>query len=285
MWCVFDAGGTNLRVAVSRNGTTLQRTRIVPIPKRFSDGLALLWRTARELSGSRNRITKVAGGFAGPLDRQKTRMLQSTHLPDYARKPLLRDISRLFHAPVQLENDSALVALGEAVAGAGKGQYIVAYVGIGTGIGGARIVGGRIDENAHGFEPGHHIIEFRIERHRHPSPHPGDWESFVSGSAMAITHGRAAHELHVRQAWRHAARLVGVGLINVSMFWSPDIIVLGGSLMKRLRMSDITRAFRARLKIFPAAPRVRRAQLGDEAGLVGALALLRQTDPAHARIR
>jgi glucokinase len=49
--------------------------------------------------------------------------------------------------------------LGEAVFGAGKGREIVVYMTISTGVGGARIVGGKIDASAMGFEPGHQIID------------------------------------------------------------------------------------------------------------------------------
>ena len=58
-----------------------------------------------------------------------------------------------------LANDSDLDGLGEATVGAGKGFNIVAYITVSTGIGGVRIVGGKIDVSTYGFEPGHQIID------------------------------------------------------------------------------------------------------------------------------
>ena len=192
----------------------------------------------------------IVGGLPGPLDEGRTKLLQSTHLPHWAGRTFQRDLERLSKASVTLENDSALAALGEAVFGAGRSAAIVAYIGIGTGVGGARIVHGHIDANASGFEPGHHIIDWQKRHHRHPSPHPGDWESFVSGSAVLLLTGRTSERVRGKHFWKNLEKLVAVGLVNVSMFWSPEVIVLGGSLMKRLTLVGVQKAFRVRQRIF-----------------------------------
>src|SRR6185436_9338463 len=55
------------------------------------------------------------------------------------------ELNKLFNCPVYLENDAALCGLGEASVGAGQGSKIMVYLTISTGVGGARIVGGKID--------------------------------------------------------------------------------------------------------------------------------------------
>ncbi len=274
MKLLFDLGGTNIRVAVSR-GKTLQRPVIAPAPRSYEGVLRVLCGEARRLSAGRS-LTGISGGLAGTLDRGKTRLIQSTHLPYFVGKPFRRDLSRMLHAPFLLENDSALVALGEAQYGAGRGYSIVAYVGFGTGIGGARICDGRIDRNAFGFEPGHHFIDVTVRRHGHPSPHPGDWESFVSGSGVEYHYGTPAPRLKKARAWHELSRMAALGLINVSVFWSPDVLVVGGSLMKRLPVAEIKKDYRRFLKIFPQHPQIVKARLGDFGGLYGALALSQQ---------
>jgi predicted NBD/HSP70 family sugar kinase len=270
---VFDAGGTNIRFGASHNGRTLLRTTLLPVPKSYKAALSTFQDAAKEMCGEK-RITRICGGVAGPLHPKKTHLMQSTHLPTWARQPLKHDLERIFRCPVCLENDCALVALGEATQRAMKRYSIVAYIGIGTGIGGARIVDGMIDSHVVGFEPGHHIMHLSATTRAHPSPHAGDWETLVSGSAIFARYGVQAHAITKQAVWKEMASLVAVGLVNVTMFWSPEVMILGGSLMKRLPLALIRREYAARQKVVPLLPAIRRARLGDFGGLIGALRLL-----------
>ncbi len=270
---IFDIGGTNLRLAVT-NGHGFSKPVHVPIEKNYQKALQLIARSAAALIGTK-KLTGVAGGLPGPLDSKKTMLLQSTHLPGWARKPFARDLGHIFKAPVYLENDNAVVGLGEAIHGAGKGEAIVGYVGIGTGINGCKIDRGMIAPNALGFEIGHHFMNITIAHHRHPSPHPGDWESLVSGSALEVNYGKPAVTIIDKRIWRNMDKLVAIGLANVAMFWSPSIIVVGGSLTKRLSLINIRSEFKNILKIYPIKPKIVFGTLGDYGGLYGALELIK----------
>lgn len=272
---LFDLGGTNIRLAVS-DGRRVLRHALYQPPHQYGALLASI-RTNAERLAQGSRITGVAGGIAGPLDAKKAMVVRSPHLAHLVQKPFRRDLGRLFHAPVVLENDAMMIGLGEAHAGAGRGYGIVALIVIGTGLGGCRIVDGRLDRNALGFEPGHHIIDWSVRSHAHPSPHPGSWESFVSGSGILLQYGKRSEAFTSRRFWRAMAGQVATGLVNVTVFWSPDIIVLGGSLMKRLSIEEIRSAYRKQMRIFANGPRITKAKLGDLAGVYGALAFLRQS--------
>lgn len=271
---VFDIGGTNLRVGLT-NGKKLNRTLLVPAPRTFSEFVESLVTTGRKLTGKK-KITAVAGGIAGPLDKYKTTLARSKHLKFLVRKPIRATLQRRFHAPVTLENDNALVGLGEATHGAGRGEDIVAYIGIGTGIGGVRIVDGHIDRNALGFEPGHHFLKHDVTNHNHVSAHPGDWESLVSGTGMEARYGKKAEAIRNRKVWNEMASLTAYGLINVAMFWSPNVIVVGGSFVKSLSLPLVRQYAEQYQKIFPRMPRIVKGTLGDFGGLYGAMQLLRK---------
>ncbi|MBI3956407.1 MAG: ROK family protein [Candidatus Kerfeldbacteria bacterium] len=270
MKLVFDAGGTNLRVAVSLDGKALTAKVSVPTPKKYSDALAIIHKAAEALASGK-RISAIVGGAAGPFDHNRTRMLHSPHLPGWAGKPLARDLKRLFRVSVRLENDSALAALGEATHGAGRGFRIVGFINIGTGIGGARVVGGDLSVVHYGFEPGHHLLVDGSRRRER------EWEAFVSGSAVKRATGRPSHLVTDGRIWKRLVPVIAVGLVNVIMFWSPDIIILGGSLIQCFPIQLIRAAVRARLPFPRLLPVIRRGQLGDDAGLYGALALQRTT--------
>ncbi len=267
---VFDIGGTNIRYAVA-DGQTLGQYTLQPVSKNYRQTISLIAGLARA-----HRPACIVGGVAGTFNTAHTKLVQSTHLPLWVGRPCVRDLERAGGAKVVLENDCALAALGEAVSGAGRGARIVGYIGFGTGIGGARIVDQRIDANAKGFEPGHHIIDWHVKKHRHPSPHPGDWESFVSGTGIFFATGQKTEHITSAKIWRQAEERAAIGLINVAMFWSPDVIILGGSLMKKMSLTQINVSYRKRMRIFPQPPILKRAKLGDFSGLYGAVALAKQ---------
>src|SRR3990167_6298968 len=154
MFILFDIGGTKMRLAVSENGNKLDRVVILPTPRKFDDAMALIKKAIKELANDK-KIKAVSGGIAGPLDKNKTMILNAPNLLDWKNKPLAKELQKIFKAPVFLENDAALAGLGEAV--------------------------------------------------------------FVDG-----------------KVWDGVAKNLVYGLDNVTLFWPPDIIILGGSMMKKI---------------------------------------------------
>lgn len=273
MYILFDIGGTKIKLA-SSDGKSVLKTVILDTPKNFEEGIQLFKKTALELAGVET-IEKVAGGIAGPLDKEKSTLLRAPHLPGWVDRPLRQKLAEALNAPVFLENDSALVALGEATQGAGKGFNIVAYLTISTGVGGARIVGGKIDDNSSGFEPGHQIIDPGNALCR--TCENGELESYVSGAAFEKRFGKKPYDVTDSEIWEEMARFLALGLHNSIVHWSPDVVVLGGSMMKEIGIpiDRVKYHLEKTLNIFPVLPKIKKADLGDLGGLYGALEYLR----------
>jgi len=257
-----------MRLAVSENGNKLDRVVILPTPRKFDDAMALIKKAIKELANDK-KIKAVSGGIAGPLDKNKTMIFNAPNLLDWKNKPLAKELQKIFKAPVYLENDAALAGLGEAVFGAGKGKKIVAYLTISTGVGGCRIVDGKIDENSQGFEPGHQII--------FSDKNVITLENLVSGTAIEKKYGKKPYEIFDAKIWDNVAKNLAYGLHNVAVLWSPDIIILGGSMMKKIGIpvERVKLHLLKILKIFPKTPLIKKSKLGDLAGLYGALAHLK----------
>lgn len=261
-----------MRIGVSGDGLTITRSKIVPTPQDFNQGILALKQTADELSNG-EKITGVAGGVAGPLDQEKTMLVASPHIGGWIWKPFKSELEKAFDTSVYLENDTVMGGIGETVKGAGAGKKIVAYLAIGTGIGGARIVNQRVDENSLGFEPGHQIII--------PDGNPcncggkGHLESYVGGLYIEKIYHQRAEDIRDATIWDEIAKYLAVGLNNTIVHWSPDIVVLGGSVMKSLSLEMVTEHLKNELKIFPQAPEIVKAKLGQDGGLYGALELLK----------
>src|SRR3989344_4172215 len=226
MFVVFDIGGTKTRIALSKNGETFAEPFVLHTEKKFSTQLGNMLDAVDQL-GERRKITALAGGIAGPLDPPKTKLLNSSNLPkEWLAVPIKQELETAFGVPVYLENDTALVGLGEAVRGAGKGggYELIAYITISTGVGGVRIVDGKIDKRRVGFEPGRHIINYT-------DPKDGTAEAYLSGRALEERSGTRAYEIKSKEVWETEARILAVFLNNVTVFWSPDVIILGGSMI------------------------------------------------------
>jgi len=279
MFLLFDIGGTKKRLAVSRDGKSFDEPKIVDTPQDFNAGMSLFQKITLELSGG-GKINAVAGGIAGPLDREKTKLVNSPNLSGWIDKPLKETLQKILKIPVYLENDAAIVGLGEATNGAGKGEEIVAYITVSTGIGGARIVDGKIDRNIFGFEPGHQIID--------PAGtlcpicgFAGHLEGHVSGAALEARYHKKPYEITNPQIWEEEAKWLAYGLNNTAVYWSPSVIVLGGSMIIKgpgISIERISFHFKKTLSIFPEHPRLAKAELGDVGGLYGALEILKQNN-------
>jgi predicted NBD/HSP70 family sugar kinase len=220
-----------------------------------------------QLAG-KDKIDQFAVGAAGVFNETRDTILYSPHLPEFSGYKLKKFLEKETGAKVVLENDAALGGLGEATYGAGRRKQVAAFLTFGTGVGGVRIVDGKIDQRAMGFEPGHQIIS--------ASSQTDYWEEFVSGTAMEKIYGKPAEEITDEAVWDNEARLVALGLQNVIVMWSPHIVILGGALTQSLPLDKTVKYLKEMLKIFPQAPPIVKGELGDQCGLYGGLALLRQ---------
>lgn len=277
MYLVFDIGGTKMRLAKSLNGKTFEPPKIIPTPQDFEQAMRALAALAIAVGGGQKIVT-AAGGAPGPMDRKHNFLLNAPNLPRWRGKPLRRRLQQAFGAPVFLENDSAVVGLGEAAVGAGKGYNPVAYITISTGVGGARIVNGKIDFNALGFEPGHQIVDLDGSLDAGYNL-KGTLEGYVSGAALKARYGKLPTEISDARVWNVWAKRLAVGINNTIVHWSPEAVVLGGSIITRGPgglLSKVSAELNKTLKIFPRPPKLIKAALGDFGGLYGALELIKQ---------
>lgn len=278
MYILFDIGGTNMRIALSKDGETFGEPRIIETPKDFDAGMLALKGIATELLGG-EKLLAAGGGIAGTLSRDRTKFLNGPHLQGWNGKPIKAALEEALGAPAFIENDTAIVGLGEAVAGSGRNHSIVVYMTVSTGVGGVRIVDKTIDVSAMGFEPGHQIIDADGTLYKTSVCGTGlDFESAISGTAISARYGKKPYEITDEAFWEEMARILAYGLNNTIVHWSPDIVVIGGSMMKKIGIPvDRVRAhLKGILSIFPELPAIEHSELGDIGGLHGALYYVKQ---------
>jgi glucokinase len=291
-----DIGGTKIAVGmVDNTGKVLSRTQAPTDPNRYDDGLQLIARMLRETASQASvELSGIGIGSTGPVDPIRGDFGDVDFLPGWRGKNPVNHLAQIFNVRVALENDGDAAALAEAGWGAGQNRSRLIYVTVGTGIGGGMVFDGTLYRGVDGAHPevGHHVIDpagpecscgFR-----------GCWESLASGPAMVAwleSHAPAGYprcrditakqicELAqqgdpiAKQAVEHEAYYLGLGLANLINLFTPDAIVLSGSVMKSapLFLDRIREVIRRGCRFVPAEKaQIALASLGDDTNLIGA---------------
>lgn len=297
----IDVGGTKcLGVALGADGQVRARRRI-PTPQDSDQLVASIAQMALDLGADGT----FGVGVPGLVDTDGV-LLAAPNVTDVTMLPLRELLEQSTGLRVVVDNDNTAACLAEWRVGAARGADDVTLVGLGTGIGGGIVAGGRLQHGAHGFagEIGHMIVD-RGGR-RCPCGQRGCWERYASGNALAI-HAREAAEAgrlgrvveaagsieSIRGEHVTAAALAGdaeardvvsifvewvvVGLVNVVNVLDPAVVVIAGGLSEHpdLFLPPIQREFEALLygSSVRARPALRFAELGSSAGAIGAALL------------
>jgi fructokinase len=197
--------------------------------------------------------------------------------------PSLRDALRL---PVMIETDTAAAALGERRWGAGQGCESLCYLTVGTGIGAGLVIAG---VPVHGLmhpEVGH--IRVPHDRRHDPfegcCPFHGDcWEGLAAGPAIAARWGIGGDGLgDDHPAWELEAEYLASGILSIVLIAAPRRVIAGGGVMQRRGLLERVRGRLPELLAgYPPGSRIAadpgyltEPALGDEAGVLGAIALV-----------
>lgn len=276
MYLVFDTGGTKMRMAASSDGKTLEEKIIIPTPHNFKEAMEIFARQAKILAKNRP-IQAVAGGVPGALNPEHSMIIKALNMPGWVNQPLKQELEIITGAPVLIENDTTVYGLAEANHGQAKEKDIVVYLGIGTGIGGKRFVKGKPEPSAFGFEPGYQIIDVPPFAQRNDpdiQKKTGYLEMLVGGNGLHSRFGKAAEHIDNPEIWDEIAFYLAAGLNNVTVFWSPDLIILGGSVMKDIPLAKVRTYLQKLNPIFTSLPELTLAEFGEIGGLMGALIFL-----------
>jgi glucokinase len=297
----IDVGGTKcLGVALGADGEVIDELR-VPTPNDPDRLVAVLAQMARDLGA----VGALGIGVPGLVDTHGV-LLAAPNVTAVTMLPLRELLEHSTGLRVAVDNDNTVACLAEWRVGAGRGVDDVALVGLGTGIGGGIVAGGRLQRGAHGFagEIGHMIVE-RGGR-RCPCGQRGCWERYASGNALAVHAREAAASGRLNGVVQRAGSIeairgehvtaaaldrdaeaeavvttfvewVAVGLVNVVNVLDPAVVVIAGGLSAHaeLFLPPIRREFESLLFAGTARsrPSLRFAELGPNAGAIGAALL------------
>lgn len=305
----IDIGGTSIRAAVTDiTGQVLDSTR-APTPHSARALDDALERTVRELA-ARHDIQAVGLAVAGFLTADRRIVRFAPHLP-WVDMPVGEMLGDRLGLPVVVEHDANAALWAEHRFGSAAGGHNVVLVAIGTGIGAALLSGGSLYRGSFGVAPelGHLTV---VPEGRHcPCGKRGCWERYCSGYALAetaiemlaadpshatilgrevsadpggLTGRRVAAAAHDGDRLAQAvvadfARWLGLGLASVADIYDPDLVVIAGGVSSSaaLFLDEAREHYVAALTGAGHRPpaRIRTAQLGEAAGMIGAAELAR----------
>jgi glucokinase len=296
----MDIGGTHVRVGAFDSGGKLfgqQEAGIASIGP--ENGLRLIEQLIHKLLNSVNSPTLLGIGIGctGPLDTVRGLVNNPYTLEGWSNVPIVEWLNQAFNVPVRLENDADAAALGEYWCGAGRGAKRLYAVTVGTGVGTALIVDGRVYRGVDGSHPegGHQLIDPHGPECY--CGHSGCWESLISGTAITSA---ARNEMSAEQItalgdpaqlnagiiadaaragnpaasaiMQKAARDFSLGIVNIISFFVPDVLVLSGGVMKSadLFLPTLEETLKTPNPMVPFdRVHILPAQLGYYAGLYG----------------
>lgn len=227
----IELGGTKTVVAIgSPTGRVIEEFRFPTTLPEETLGVAIEWLRER---GQPDSIGVAAFGPIGivPTRENYGRILNTTKA-GWAGFSLVGCLSNAFpNARIALDTDVNAAALAEAKIGAGTGFDDVAYITIGTGIGGGILSGGSLIHGALHPEFGHlKVPRMPGDIFAGVCPFHGDClEGLASGPAIAARWGKPGHELPAyHPAWETEAWYLAHGILSLVAIVSPSRVVVGG---------------------------------------------------------
>jgi glucokinase len=277
----LDLGGTNIKRVVVDDGSIVERSSR---PTRSEEGVAAVLDRLADLARGAGHVDSVGVALPGLFDRDGRGLLLPNLHGDWEGQPIAEPLREALGRPVRLINDGHAFALAEARLGAARGADDVLCVVCGTGIGGGLVLRGRLHlgvEDRAG-EVGHHTVV--ADGPLCNCGNRGCLETLAGARAIARAAGHASFDEVVAaarrgddrsvEALRTAAAYIGIAIANLTIFLTPQRVVVGGGvaeagelLLEPLRAEVKRRAGRvAPLDAIEIVP----ATLGADAGAVGA---------------
>jgi glucokinase len=284
-----DVGGTKLLGGViARDGTVVRRRELLTPT---SSEEALLAALDELVAGLLDDDVRALGfGIPSTIDQQAGQAVQSVNIP-LEDVPFRDRFAERFSLPVGIDNDANAAAIAEWKVGAGRGTRYMVMLTLGTGVGGGLILDGRPYRGALGSaaELGHVVVQFDGRPCQGLCTGRGHIETYATGGAASrdaaealgagadsrvLLQGARSNDPVALEVLGGIARRLGATMGSFVNIFNPEVIVVGGGWGKAAGefLLETARAVMRQEALSPGRELVRvvPAELGSEAGLVGA---------------
>lgn len=280
----IDIGGTSIKYGVIGEDGVFLTTGEMPTEAAAYGGPGIMRKAKQIIEEYRKEYVPegICISTAGMVDFEQGKITYAAPLiPDYTGTEIKKELEEAFGIPCEVENDVNCAGLAEALAGAAKGSRISVCLTVGTGIGGAAVIDGKV---FHGFSgsaceigymhlPGGEfqdlgassILVKKVAARKNMDP------SSVNGKYV-FENAKKGDEECIR-AIDEMADILGMGIANICYVFNPEVVVLGGGVMAQKEyLEKRIRAAMDKYLVSSVAEKTRLAfaENQNQAGMLGA---------------
>ncbi|WP_422661930.1 ROK family protein [Pannus brasiliensis] len=281
-----DLGGTQIKIGkFDREGHCLE-TLTLPTPQPATP-IAVADTIEQGICqvNADNSSRAIGVGTPGPADGSGRVAKVAINLAGWKDVPLADWLESRTGLPTVLANDANLAGLGEAWLGAGKRFHDSILLTLGTGVGGAIILDGKLFVGRIGTAAELGLITLNFDGPMCNSGNQGSLEQYASIGAIRRMTGKEPHELgelakHGNQEaldfWKDYGRLLGAGIASLLYILTPEAVIIGGGVSASAEFFFPSLLAELDRRVLPSSREgleVLTAQLGNRAGMVGAARL------------
>ena len=303
----IDLGPTRTRIAIADLRAEIVAHRILATPTSLppDELLKSLATSLRALARAErvpyDRLLAVAAGAPGPVNPETGTVLLAPNLAEWRDVDVRAILQNALGTAVVVENDVNLALLGERWRGAARGHDTCAFIFVGTGLGAALLINGRLHRGHHHMAGEIGVMCMGTEyvdvdfgsrgcletlaglaalRARWPDADREDPAHWVTDLTAAADSGNEI----AQSALQDTARLIGIAAANIATVVDPSVIVLGGSMFAQAeRLVELVRSVVR--KLARTNFDVVLSELGKEAPLAGCLLVAAHEARTHLRQR
>ncbi|WP_232735694.1 ROK family protein [Alteribacter populi] len=289
----IDLGGTSVRVAlVDEAGAILTQEKTATESEKGVEAFLEKVAGMVERVIGEEEVSEIGLGSPGPLNPFDGVILDPPNLVGWENVKLKALLEARTGLRVTLDNDANAAALAEAKVGAGKAEESLVYITVSTGVGAGIILGGNLYVGAQGNagEIGNMVVQ--PGGRAQGNLNAGSLEGLASGTAI----GRMGEEIlgatgdakevfdramkgeeAAKKIIDEAVGFLAIGVANLANSFNPSVFVFGGGVMQQEMVLPLLTE-KVRTMLYPSMKRhlnLRKADLGTEAGVIGAAFLPR----------
>lgn len=282
----IDLGGTAIKLGRFAPDGTCVQTLTLPTPQPATPEavLAAMVMAIAEIDPNQQAVA-IGVGTPGPADASGRVARVAINLAGWQDVPLADWLEAKTGLPTAIANDANCAGMGEAWLGAGREFRNLILLTLGTGVGGAIILDGKLFTGHHGTAGELGLITLNPDGPPCNSGNQGSLEQYASVLAIRRRTGLEPSELGaLAQAgdataltfWQTYGRDLGAGLVSLLYVLTPEAVILGGGVSASAEF--FLPALQAEIdrRVLPSSRtglKILTAELGNQAGMVGAAKL------------
>ncbi|MEM7037092.1 MAG: ROK family protein [Bacteroidota bacterium] len=272
-YIAIDIGGTKMMVAAVDAEMNILRRIKKPTLQNVDDAMAQMHSMIAEMAGE-DEIQGLGMAIGGPIDLEAG-TVSPLNMPQWRDVPMRAMMAERYDCPFGYGVDTDVAAVAEYyLAKLTEARFL--YVTISTGVGGGFLLDGKVYRGMNGIHPevGHQAIPVHTryaDRVLCGCGNTDCLEALVSGSGIQRVYQKPARDLNADE-WDEVARHLSLGLRNMIMLLSPDLIVLGGGVTTGggQFFLDQTQQYLKDTLTLAHMPEIRVSELGYDTALLGA---------------